>query len=356
MRTLHTIRLRKTLVALAAGVFLLLLVQQRQASLPPPVQSLNGSAMGTTWQVQVASNASTEALQTLGDAIKASLVHLDKEVFSTYAPESELSRLNSSAIGKAQVVSRELIEVLLWARTLNKQSFGAFDVTVGPLVNLWGFGPEERQGLPTDAAIAAAKVRLGADKYVVDVRASTATRHADIAIDLSAIAKGYVVDKIAELLLQQGFSHFVFEIGGEVRTQGWRQPERSWHIAIETPDAGVQQAYRAIDTRGEGLAMAGSGDYRNFFEQDGKRYSHEIDPRTGYPIAHTLAAVTVLAATTAEADAWATALMVLGPEDGPFLAEQRGLAAFFIIRHEDGLQSRHTSAIEPYLLAAVDIH
>jgi FAD:protein FMN transferase len=350
MRTLHLSRLVKTLVALAAGVFLLLWVPQRQTSVPPPVQTLNGATMGTTWQIQVATTASAESLQTLGDSIKATLAHLDKDVFSTYAPASELSRLNAAAIGKAQGVSRELIEVLLWARTINKQSVGAFDVTVGPLVNLWGFGPEARQGIPTAAAIAAAKAKLGADKYAVDVRAGTATRHADVAIDLSAIAKGYVVDKIADLLLAQGFANFVVEIGGELRTQGWREPERSWHIAIETPAVGVQQAYQTIDTRGEGLAMAGSGDYRNFFEQDGKRYSHEVDPRTGYPIAHALTAVTVLAATTAEADAWATALMVLGPDDGLFLAEQRGLAAFFIIRHADGLQSRHTLAIEPYLI------
>lgn len=347
--------LLKTLMVFAMGVFLLLLWWQTPGpSLAPTaeVHTLTGSTMGTSWQVQVAT-LNPSALQNVGEQIVATLERLDKKVFSTYAPDSELSRLNRTPIGEALPVSRELQEVLLLARTVNSQSFGTFDVTVGPLVNLWGFGPDPIRQVPSDEAIAAAMQRLGAGQYLIDVRAGTAQRSADITLDLSAIAKGYAVDRVAELLLEAGYFHFLVEIGGEVRAQGWHSPAQSWNVAIETPQAdGVQQAFAVVDNMGEPLALAGSGDYRNFFEQDGKRYSHEISPLTGRPVDHALAAVTVMASTAAEADAWATAMMVLGPIDGPLLAERRGMAVYFIIRGNEGWESRYTPAFAQYLRAA----
>lgn len=339
-------------MALAMGVFLLLLwwlAPGPQSPLIPGTHTLSGSTMGTSWQVQVAT-LNTAELQATGEQIVAALERLDKSVFSTYAPESELSRLNRMPVGEPLTVSRELQEVLLLARTVNSQSFGTFDATVGPLVNLWGFGPDPVKQVPSDEAIAAAMQRLGAGQYVVDVRAATAQRSADITLDLSAIAKGYAVDRVAELLQHAGYSHFLVEIGGEVLAKGWRAPAQSWTVAIETPEATeVQQAFALVDNLGEGIALAGSGDYRNFFEQDGKRYSHEISPLTGRPVDHALAAVTVMASTVAEADAWATAMMVLGPIDGPLLAERRDMAVYFIIRGDGGWQSRYTPGFAQYL-------
>lgn len=341
-------------MALAMGVFLLLtwwLVPRAPTAPWPQVHTLNGSTMGTTWQVQVSTFDAT-ALQAVGEEIVATLERLDKQVFSTYAIDSELSRLNHTPVGEPLAVSRELQEVLLLARTINGQSFGTFDVTIGPLVNLWGFGPDPVQQVPDDAAIAEAMKHLGAGQYAVDVRAGTAQRNADLTLDLSAIAKGDAVDRVADLLQQAGYFHYLVEIGGEVRALGRRAPGQGWNVAIEVPQSGaVQQAFAVVDNLGEGIALAGSGDYRNYFEQDGKRYSHEISPLTGRPIDHSLAAVTVLAETAAEADAWATAMMVLGPIDGPLLAERRGMAVYFIIRADQGWESRYTPAFEPYLRA-----
>ncbi len=340
---------KKALSVLAVGAFLWLLANQRLWSSAAVVQELSGQTMGTSWHVQVVHRARDNKLDETGTAITTALEHLDKGIFSTYAADSELSRLNATAVGKPLAVSRELLEVLLLARTINKQSFGTFDITVGALVNLWGFGPQPSTGVPDDKAIAAALKHLGADQYEIDARASTVTRTADITIDLSAIAKGYAVDRIAELLQAAGYTSYLVEIGGEVRVQGWREPEKGWVIAIESPQAGPQTPIARIDNHGAAFAMAGSGDYRNFFEKDGKRYSHEIDPHTGKPIDHTLAAVTVLADTDAEADAWATAMMVLGPEAGPLLAEKRGMAVYFIVRKGEGFETSHTVGFEPYL-------
>lgn len=311
--------------------------------------------MGTSWQVQIGLPFGRELPSQLAADINTLLQRLDKQVFSTYESDSELSRLNTTAVGTPLGVSRELQEVLLLARTIHRQSFATFDVSVGELVNLWGFGPLPAQGIPSDAAIAAAMQRLGAEQYEVDARAGTVTRTADITLDLSGIAKGYAVDRLADLLQAAGLTHFLIEIGGEVRTSGWQQPLQSWVLAIEDPAAGGSAPLALIDTLGQTLALAGSGDYRNFFEVDGKRYSHEMNPRTGRPIDHSLAAVTVKADTAAEADAWATALMVLGPVDGPLLAEKRGMAAYFVIRGNQGWESRYTPGMEPFLRAKAPV-
>lgn len=346
----------KALMAIAMGAFLLLCARYRPDALPPTIHTLEGASMGTTWEIQVSvRNDEAGPDAALGEQVIAELDRLDKGIFSTYVTTSELSRVNTTPVGEEIAVSRELQEVLLLSATIHKQSFRLFDVTVGPLVNLWGFGPAPREGVPETAAIEAAKAKLGADRYLVNARAGTVKRTADITLDLSAIAKGYVVDKVADLLLEHGFTDFLVEIGGEVRVQGMREPERDWTIAMETPEPGEQVSFAQIHNAGQGFALAGSGDYRNFFEQDGKRYSHEIDPRTGYPIDHALAAVTVLADTAAEADAWATALMVAGPDDAMLLAEHRELAAFFIIRGIDSWESRYTSGFEPYLKNAGDL-
>lgn len=345
----------KALMALAMGAFLLLAAPDRPPALEPEIHVVEGATMGTSWQIQVAVRYDQAAPGAeLGQLVAAELERLDRGIFSTYTADSELSRLNHGPVDVALETSRELQEVLLLARTINKQSFGAFDITIGPLVSLWGFGPVPAQGVPDTEQVAAARGRLGSEQYRVNIREGTVARTADINLDLSGIAKGYAVDHIAGLLQQHGFTNFLIEIGGEVRVQGVPAAARDWHIALETPQAGERAPFARVRNLGQGFALAGSGDYRNFVEQDGKRYSHEIDPRSGYPVDHALAAVTVLADTAAEADAWATALMVWGPEDGPALAEHRGLAAYFIIRGLDGWESRYTPEFEPYLMETMN--
>ncbi len=341
----------KLVAALAVGLTLALLTVPRAPVVPATVHTLDGSTMGTTWEVQVVEAGGVAPSPALAAELAALLERYDKVIFSSYAPESELSRLNRAAVGEPVAVSRELLEVLLWSRTFSKLSFGAFDVTVGELVNLWGFGPTRDGAEPSPERVAEALSKVDSAAYQINASARTVTRTADVTLDLSAIAKGYAVDAVAERLLEAGYAHFLVEVGGEIRAQGWSSAEQTWQIAIEEPVDAAPKAYRIVDSRGEGIGLAGSGDYRNHRTVDGVRFSHEIDPRTGYPVKHTLSAVTVLAATAAEADAWATALMVLGPEDGPYLAEYRGLAAFFIMEGEQGWQHRHTPAFEPYLSA-----
>jgi len=294
--------------------------------------------MGTTWNVQIAGTQGAPATA-MGEQLQSSLERLDRKIFSTYSATSELSLLNETAMGVPVNVSPELLEVLVLARTLNVDSQGAFDITVGPLVNLWGFGPDGPATLPTDEAIQAARNRLGMQYLQLDVDRGIVIRQHDIQLDLSAIAKGYAVDVIAEQLEAAGLHDYLVEIGGEIRVSGNKGRDQSWQIAIETPTDGPRQAYLTLANNNQPMALAGSGDYRNYREWNAARYSHEIDPRTGKPITHTLAAVTVVAQSAALADAWATALFVQGPEEGLSMANSLGLAAYFIMHADQGLVS-----------------
>lgn len=305
--------------------------------------------MGTTWQVQVVSSGATGQLNQLGRDLQVLLLHLDREVFSTWTPDSELSRLNRSTPGTAHPLSPELLDVLLLSRQIYAESERSFDISIAPLVDLWGFGPAQVSGVPAAAEIEAAKARLGLAELQIDAAAASATRPARLALDLSGIAKGYAVDKLAEHVLAAGHKSFLVEIGGEIRLQGLRPDQQPWTVAIEAPQGGARTVHTRVAGNGEALALAGSGDYRNFRDVEGQRYSHEIDPRSGYPVTHALAAVTVVADSAAVADAWATALMVLGPVEGFALARSRNLAAYFIMHAPAGLESRSTPAFEAFL-------
>lgn len=342
-------RLRnKALAVPAAGAFFWL-VYVVLVDPAPALLSLQGATMGTRWNVQLVTDGQTDPGDTAA-AVQALLERLDHDVFSTWDSGSELSRLNRQPPDTAVPVSADLFAVLQLARHLHTRSGGAFDISVGALVNLWGFGPEPAaEGIPAADALAAARALTGLDALVLDPVTRTATTTRPLTLDLSGIAKGHAVDAVALLLQDRGVTDFLVEIGGELRLQGRRPDGSGWMIAVEAPRSDLREVFARIDSHGESLALAGSGDYRNFRDADGKRYSHEIDPRTGYPVDHDLAAVTVLAATAAEADAWATALMVLGPEEGPRLADGEGLAAYFIMRAPAGLEPHYTRAFAPYL-------
>jgi thiamine biosynthesis lipoprotein len=342
----HRRHISQALAVLAAGAFFWLLFFVSHPR--PQVHSLQGSTMGTTWQVQVVATEAQIA-QEAGAAIKALLQHLDRAVFSTWSAESELTRLNHSEPLVAHSASPEMLDVLLLAQTIYARSRHTFDVSVGPLVNLWGFGPEPVDGVPDAAAIAQARAGLGLEALHIDRAARTVTFERPLTLDLSGIAKGYAVDAVAGLLQELGFESFLVEIGGELRLQGRRPDDENWTVAVERPQSGMPDVYTRIDTRGEALGLAGSGDYRNYREVNGRRYSHEIDPRTGAPVTHTLASVTVISDTAAAADAWATALMVLGPEEGRAVADSEGLAAYFIMRAPDGFEQAYTAAFARYL-------
>jgi len=328
-----------------APILLLLLVT---ACAPQhQVAELSGTTMGTGYSIQVVDLPEEPGPHGLREKIEAEL-ELVNDLMSTYRDDSELSRFNRSRSTDWFAVSPGLAALVQEAILTSEMSGGAFDATVGPLVNLWGFGPETGlDRVPSDAEIARARARVGYRKLSVRLQ-PPAVRKAepDLYLDLSAIAKGYGVDRIAESLDEAGILNYLVEIGGELRGRGNNGRGQPWQIAVERPDPGAREAHRVIELRGG--AMATSGDYRNFFERDGRHYSHTIDPRTGHPVTHGLASVTVLTLETARADALATAFLVLGPEAGFALAESLQVAALFILRSPDGYSELQTGAFRIY--------
>jgi len=344
-----TIRaINKALAVLAAGAFFWLLFSLRPTDFAT-VLSLEGATMGTRWNVQVVTTTPDQEAEALTGPLQDLMHRLDREIFSTWNPDSELSRFNRSEVGVPQPVSPELLQVLLLSQQINLRSLQGFDAAIGSLVNAWGFGPEPAEAIPTPEVLAQAVANSGMSALALDPAAGTLRRDKAVLLDLSAIAKGFAVDKVAELLQARGHSDFLVEIGGELRLQGHRPDGLGWRIAVEAPQEDVRTVFARIDSAGEAMALAGSGDYRNFREVEGKRYSHTIDPRTGYPVDHEMSSVTLVAASAAEADGWATALMVLGPEQGLAVADGEGLAAYFIIRGPSGLEQRHTAAFTRFL-------
>ena len=314
--------------------------------------SLEGLTMGTSYKIQLLEVPGEGEFGVLADKVQTLLSRLDREIFSTYAPDSELSRLNNHAVGTPFAVSREMLDVLMLAYTVFSSTSGAFDPTVGPLVNLWGFGPKvslTEVSLPNRRDVEEALSRVGFEHLVIDEARSEVVKSRDVMIDLSAIAKGYAVDQIGRLLDELGSESYFIEIGGELKIKGVKADGSSWVPAIEAPNDRAFEVYEIFSNLGQSIAVAGSGDYRNYFEVDGVRYSHEIDPRTGWPVRHHLAAAYVIADSVGLADALATAYMVMGEEFAFAHAEERAIAVFLIARKGDAFSERVSSAFKPYL-------
>ncbi|MCF1184749.1 FAD:protein FMN transferase [Marichromatium gracile] len=306
-----------------------------------PVE-LQGRTMGTHYSVKLYGLPDTLSVEQLQAQIDARLEQVN-DLMSTYRPDSELSRFNASDSGDWFPVSLELAALVALAERISIFSIGAFDVTVGPAVNLWGFGPgQPPEQLPSDAQLAEVRERIGFPRleYRLDPPALRKEKPG-VYVDLSGIAKGHGVDQVAAVLEAAGVTDYLAEVGGELRASGTKPDATPWRIAIERPEPGVREVHRIVTLHD--AAMATSGDYRNFYEHDGKLYSHTINPITARPVTHTLASVSVIAADCAQADALATALLVLGPEAGLALAEAHDIAAFFVVREGDGYSDRATS-------------
>lgn len=312
------------------------------------VVSVTGPTMGTSYHISWRGDGTDEAA--MQQAIDTRLAEINRSM-STYDPTSELSLINQ---GKTAVdgdgwikVSDGLEEVLQDSLRIYARSEGLFDVTVGPLVNLWGFGPDaSTDSVPDEAALDAAKAKVGFGALTLDAEQNRIRLAAPRYIDLSAIAKGWGVDDIASLLEKHGHNDYMVEIGGEIRTAGSKPDGEKWRIAIERPASSLQERSVELIIQPGNAAIATSGDYRNYFEQDGVRYSHTINPFTGRPITHKLASVTVVHEKCAMADGWATALNVAGPEKGMALAEANQLAVFMIVREGDTFIEKTSSEFE----------
>ena len=310
------------------------------------ILQLNGLTMGTSYQVQIVDMPVDIEAEDLAVDISGLLRQLDTETFSTYASNSELSRFNRHGINIPFVASSAMMEVLLMAQEISALSGGAFDVTVGPLVNLWGFGPDLTvfETVPAQSQIDGERARVGFQFLQISPSTQEIWKTRDIYVDLSAIAKGYAVDQLAEYLDQAGIDNYFLEIGGELKIKGLKPGGESWVPAIEAPVEAVSQVYQIFYSRGDHIAIAGSGDYRNYFEEEGLRYSHEIDPRNGRPVTHELAAAYVIDESAARADALATTYMILGPDAAEDLASRQEQAVYFIYKSDGGGFEDYVSA------------
>jgi thiamine biosynthesis lipoprotein len=310
---------------------------------------LTGATMGTTYSVKIPRMPADVGRQTLEKDIAAILETVNAQM-STYRPDSELSRFNTRESTGWTEVSADTLSVVDEALRVSRLSGGAFDPTIGPLVDLWGFGPGNGlQAVPPRARIEAILPATGYRHVRTAASPSALGKdRRDIRVDLSGIAKGFGVDKVAEHLERIGVDYYLVEIGGELRARGYNARGGVWRVGIERP-AALGAPQRIVRLGGQGLAT--SGDYRIFFERDGARYSHILDARDGRPVDHGLASVSVIAPTAMQADALSTALMVLGPEEGLELARREGVAAFFIARKGDGFVETASPEFARYLIS-----
>lgn len=291
---------------------------------------LTGRTMGTSYSI-VAVNSAGVDVSELQTAIDATLRDVDIKM-SNWNAASEVSAINTHATAEPFPLSADMQHLIEAAHGVHLASEGQFDITLGPLIDLWGFGAAKPSGaLPTEAEIAAALVPVGQEEMLRVENGLLHKGHPDAAMYLSAIGKGFGVDRIGDTLAQFGLTNYMVEVGGDIITSGQNAQGQPWQIAIETPDALTRSVYRIIGIKDRGMAT--SGDYRNYFEKDGVRYSHIIDSDTGRPITHKTASVTVLAENAMLADAWATALLALGTERGLNVAEKHQIAALFIERN-----------------------
>jgi len=329
------------LAVLLLGVLPLAVWLSPQAA-AAPLQVIAGETMGTTWSVTLQADAG--ALPTLRDGIEERLDAVVRQM-STWESGSELSRYNRAAPGTAHALPGELRKVVDTALRVSRASDGAFDPTIGPLVELWGFGPGgPRDGMPEVDTLARVRGGIGWEKLHFDTQGRL-IQPGGLELDLSAIAKGFAVDEVARYLADSDVPSFLVEIGGELRGHGRKPDGSAWRIAVEQPapdDTILDDTTLVVAL--EDLAIATSGDYRRMFEREGRRYSHTIDPRTGLPVQHALASVTVLHGESMLADAWATALMVMGPDAGWTFATQNDMAALLVWHDGSGFARRMTPA------------
>lgn len=306
--------------------------------LESPVR-FEGNIFGSFYQVTINDPLTLGQSQALEEGFLAELESVD-QAMSTYRDDAELIAFNEAPLNEWQPLSNELIEVLAISQSVAETSHGAFDITIGDVVNLWSFGPGARpETVPSDEALTEQLAKVGFDAVEIDTQAMQARRTRDVFVDLSGVAKGHGTDRVAAYLDQQGIEHYLVNLGGDLIAKGQRDTEEQtpWRIGIEVPEDGQQRAQHIIPL--ENMSVATSGDYRNYYEVDGERFSHTIDPRTGQPVAHRLVSVSVFHPSNAWADAWATALMVVGEEEAMQIAVDNNLKVLLLIRNGEAWQS-----------------
>jgi thiamine biosynthesis lipoprotein len=311
---------------------------------------LRGATMGTTYHIKLVADPALVNADDLQSEIELILARIDRQM-STWRDDSELSRFNRAPAGEWFPVSEAVAAVVAESLDISEKTSGALDVTVGPLVRLWHFGPnaDARVGRepsqfvpPSDQLIRQERRRVGYHQLEVRAKPPALQKKVDrLEIDLSSIASGYAIDLLARCLKERDITNYMVELGGEVRASGKREDGNPWRVGVERPSGGKREMYASVPLAN--AAMATAGDYRKFYEHNGRRYSHVIDPAGGRPIEHELASVTVVADTCMAADGWDTPLLILGDERGIEVADKNGVAALFLST-EDGKTKARASA------------
>ena len=315
------------------------------------IATLGGETMGTTWSVKLLVSAQAD-LHVLHAAIQARL-DLVVQQMSTWEADSDISRFNRRNAGSWQVLPPEFFSVLSCALEVARASDGAYDPTVGPLVEAWGFGASAgARQVPDTQALLDARKRVGWQRLLLQAAGSSALQAGGVQLDLSAIAKGYGTDSVARCLRERGIDSALVEVGGELYGYGRKLDGSAWQVLVESsPDEEADNTHPPRVIALQDCAIATSGDHWHAFEEDGVRYSHTLDPRSGYPVRHAPVAVSVIADDAMRADAWATALTVMGADAGFAFAKQKQLAARFMVRRDLGWAEYMTDSFQALLLA-----
>lgn len=297
------------------------------------VEVLSGPTMGSTFTIKYVYNAATPAADAVGVEVQSILDEVDRQM-STYRLDSDIARFNQSPVNTCMQMPQPVLDLAQYGYDLSSLSDGAFDLTLGPLLDLWGFGPQARgKRVPSADEIAAAKAQTGY-KHIRVVN-DQLCKDADVKVEFNSIAAGYTVDRISERFAQLNIDSYMIEVTGELIAKGLKPDGSPWRIALEQPlGDGQRVIQRVLEIDGYGLNT--SGDYRNYFEENGVRFSHTIDPQVGAPISHKLASVTIVDRSTLHADGLGTLLLVLGPERGLDFAEEHKIAAFFVMHDGEG--------------------
>lgn len=320
---------RLTTTALASVALLISACSEHHAE-----HYYQGASMGTSWSLKLVEKMESAQFDALIGQIGAELNRVE-QLMSTYIKASEVSRFNDARSTEWQAVSPAVVEVVAAAQEVSTLTDGAFDITVAPLVRLWGFSDKKLEHPPEPQQVAQAQQQVGYRHLSFRKDPPALRKNIPLlSIDLSAIAKGYAVDQAVNILQAQGLKNYLLEVGGELRASGHNKRLQVWRIGVEKPVPGWREVMREVQL--DGIGIATSGDYRNFIEVNDKRYSHEIDPRTGVPLLYRGGSVTVIAPLTMQADAWATGLFVLGKAKGMAAARQQGLAVYYIEQTDDG--------------------
>ncbi|WP_256657812.1 FAD:protein FMN transferase [Pseudomonas sp. 2FG] len=323
-------------------ILLLLLAALLVAGCGDQVEQFGGPTMGSSYSIKYVRSAQAPAVEQVQPAVEAILAEVDRQM-STYRGDSAVSRFNDLPANSCQAMPGPVLELVRVGEGLAQASAGAFDLTVEPLLDLWGFGPQSRgERVPSAEQVAQVRKLVGHQHLRID--GQQLCKDVAVQLDLNSLAAGYTVDRIARRLDELGIGSYLLEVTGELKARGRKADGSPWRVAIEVPRDDQQLAQRVLQLDGYGIST--SGDYRNYFEANGKRYSHTLDPHTGAPVTHSLAAVTVADPSALQADGLSTLLMVLGPERGMAFAEQAGIAAFFVTREGEGFVTQSTTAFE----------